>query len=117
MSFYEPSVTMTINIELKPDEERALIERARTSGRDLTGYVHQVLEQHLWTTQPETGPEGSANGGSLTLDDLIDWEAIESCAREVEGQDVPSIEEVRQRLAKIPGSMAQAVIEEIEERF
>jgi putative addiction module CopG family antidote len=52
-----------------------------------------------------------------TLLQLIDWEAIESCAREVEGKDVPSIEEVRRMLAKIPGSMAQAVIEEREERF
>ena len=108
---------MTINIELKPDEERALLERARASGRDLAGYVHQVLEQHLGTPEPEGGPGESANGAGLTLKDLIDWEAIESCAREVEGKDVPSIEEVRQRLAKIPGSMAQAVIEEREERF
>jgi Arc/MetJ-type ribon-helix-helix transcriptional regulator len=52
-----------------------------------------------------------------TPEDLIDWEAIESCAREVEGKDVPSIEEVRQRLSKIPGSMAQVVIEEREDRF
>jgi Arc/MetJ-type ribon-helix-helix transcriptional regulator len=52
-----------------------------------------------------------------TLEDLIDWAAIESCAREVEGKDVPSIEKVRQMLSKIPGSMAQAVIEEREERF
>ena len=50
-------------------------------------------------------------------DELIDWEAIESCSREVEGKDVPSIEEVRHRLSKISGSMAQAVIEEREERF
>ncbi len=52
-----------------------------------------------------------------TLQQLIDWEAIESCAREVEGKDVPSIEEVRRMLQKIPGSMAQAVIEDREERF
>ena len=58
-----------------------------------------------------------ANGAELILKDLIDWEAIESCAREVEGKDVPSIEEVRQRLAKISGSMAQVVIEERDERF
>ncbi len=38
------------------------------------------------------------------------------CARELEGKDVPSIEEVRRFLAKIPGSMAQAVIEERENR-
>jgi putative addiction module CopG family antidote len=52
-----------------------------------------------------------------TLQQLIDWEAIESCARELEGKDIPPIEEVRRMLAKIPGSMAQAVIEEREERF
>jgi Arc/MetJ-type ribon-helix-helix transcriptional regulator len=52
-----------------------------------------------------------------TLPELIDWEAIESCAREVEGKNIPSLEEVRRMLAKIPGSMAQAVIDEREERF
>jgi Arc/MetJ-type ribon-helix-helix transcriptional regulator len=51
-----------------------------------------------------------------TLEDLIDYEAIEYCAREVEGKQVPSIEEVRQMLSKIPGSMARAVIEEREDR-
>ena len=55
--------------------------------------------------------------GKAALQQLIDWEAIESCAREVEGKGVPSIEEIRRMLAKIPGSMAQAVIEEREERF
>ena len=69
------------------------------------------------TKQPESGPEESANGAAPTLKDLIDWEAIESCACVVEGKDVPSIEEVRQMLSKIPGSMAQVVIEEREDRF
>ncbi len=57
------------------------------------------------------------DGRKSTLQELIDWEAIESCACEVEGKEVPSIEAVRRVLAKIPGSMAQAVIEEREERF
>lgn len=34
---------MTINIERKPDEERALHERAKLSGRDLADYVHQHI--------------------------------------------------------------------------
>ncbi len=51
------------------------------------------------------------------LDDLIDHEAIETCARNVEGKDLPSIEEVRRILSKIPGSTAQAVIEDREDRF
>jgi putative addiction module CopG family antidote len=63
--------------------------------------------------------DGSRAGDAekATPEDLIDWDAIESCAREVEGKDVPSIEEVRRMLSKISGSMAQAVIEEREDRF
>jgi antitoxin (DNA-binding transcriptional repressor) of toxin-antitoxin stability system len=38
---------MAINIELRPDEERALSERARGSGRDVTEYVHQILQRHI----------------------------------------------------------------------
>ena len=38
---------MTINIELGPEEERALAQRARMSGRDLTDYVHQILQHHI----------------------------------------------------------------------
>ena len=54
--------TMTINIELGPDEEEALSQRARGSGRDLTEYVHQILQEHLRsaagrtrTTPPDPG--------------------------------------------------------------
>ena len=96
---------MTINIELGPEEERALLERARISGRDLAGYVRRILQEHI-------RPPGQGSG----QEDLIDYEAIESCAREVEGKDIPSIEEVRAALSKIPGSMAQVVIEEREDR-
>jgi len=52
-----------------------------------------------------------------TLEDLTDYEAIESCARQIEGKDVPSIEEVRRILSKMPGSIAQAVVEERADRF
>ena len=62
--------------------------------------------------------DGCRAGGTekSTPEDPIDYEAIEYCAREVEGKDVPSIGEVRQTLSKIHGSMAQAVIEEREDR-
>jgi hypothetical protein len=113
----ELKTTMTIHIELQPEEEQALLERARMSGNDLAGYIHQILQGHLRTSKPEGDELEPGNGPTSTSDDLIDWEAIESCAREVQGKDVPSIEEVRQILSKIPGSMAQAVIEEREDRF
>ena len=38
---------MTINIELRPEEERVLRERARQSGRDVSEYVHLVLKEHI----------------------------------------------------------------------
>ena len=103
---------MTIHIELGPDEERALTQRARGSGRDLTEYVHQILQEHIRATPDYE--RGTAT--PPTLDDLIDYEAIASCARAIEGQAVPSLDEVRRALATIPGSMAQAVIEEREDR-
>jgi hypothetical protein len=43
----EPRPIMTIQIELRPDEERELRELARASGRDLSEYVHQLLTEHL----------------------------------------------------------------------
>jgi predicted DNA-binding antitoxin AbrB/MazE fold protein len=50
------------------------------------------------------------------LSDLLDTEFIEWCARKSKG-DVPSIEEARQILSKIKGSMADVIIAEREERF
>ncbi len=54
------------------------------------------------------------NGNPLA--DLLDTEFIEWCARKSEG-DVPSIEDVRQMLSKIKGSMADVIIAERDERF
>lgn len=48
---------------------------------------------------------------------LIDYEAIAYCEREVEGKDVPSLEELRRTLSKITGSMAKVVIEERADRL
>src|SRR5689334_13927836 len=96
---------MTIKIELRPDEERVLREHARRSGRDLADYVHGVLQTHI--QQAEGTDEATP-----ALDGLIDHEAVESCAREIEGQDIPSLEEVRAATAMIHDSMTRVVIEE-----
>ena len=50
------------------------------------------------------------------LADLLDTEFMEWCTRKTAG-DVPSIEEVRQMLSKIKGSMADVIIAERDERF
>lgn len=38
---------MTITIELRPDDEQVLRERARESGRELPEYVQHILEEHV----------------------------------------------------------------------
>ncbi len=38
---------MTITIDLRPEDEQVLRERARESGRELTEYVRHVLEEHI----------------------------------------------------------------------
>jgi hypothetical protein len=101
---------MTITIEFRPEEARALLERARVSGRDLAAYVHQVLQEHLRTPEPQSGPDEAANGATPTLEDLIDWEAIASCEKEAD--DSITLEEVRAATSKIKDSMARVVIEE-----
>jgi hypothetical protein len=101
---------MTITIELRPDEERALLERARVSGSDLAGYIHQVLQRHLRTPGPDGALDEAANGAAPTLEDLIDWEAIASCEKEAD--DTVTLEEVRAATSKVKDSMTRVVIEE-----
>jgi len=74
-----------------------------------------VLQEAVRRFQQDDQP-GPGSDEKAVAEDLIDYEAIKYCARELEGKDVPSIDEVRRFLAKIPGSMAQAVIEERETR-
>src|SRR5262249_61469118 len=48
---------MTITIELRPEDELVLRERARTSGRELPEYVRRVLEEHIRSIpRPEAAP-------------------------------------------------------------
>ena len=108
---------MTIHIELKPEEERALLEQARLSGRDPEQYVQKLIRDHI-----QAAPEANARGEDIaeataTLDDLIDHEFVADCARETQGKDIPTIEEVRRMLSKIPGSLAEEIIAEREDRF
>ena len=94
---------MTINIELKPDEERALLERARLSGRDPGQYVQNLIRDHI-----QASPHGSAP--DAILDDLIDHEFLAYC--ETEADDTVTLEEVLEATSKIKDSMARVVIEE-----
>jgi len=64
--------------------------------------------QHLTFMLPEHGAEVEPGEED---EDLRQW-----CAEQA-GEQVPSLEEVRQTLSKIPGSMADVVIAERAERF
>ena len=64
--------------------------------------------QHLTLMLPENGAEVEPFEED---EDLRQW-----CAEQA-GEKVPSLEEVRQSLSKIPGSMADVVIAERDERF
>ena len=64
--------------------------------------------QHLTLMLPENGAEVEPFEED---EDLRQW-----CAEQA-GEKVPSLEEVRQTLSKIPGSMADVVISERAERF
>jgi hypothetical protein len=115
-NFLEPRPATTIHIELRPDEEQAFIERARVSGHELADYIHQVLEEHLRVSGKPTCRDRTAAGATLILEDLIDDEAIASCA--VEADDRISLEAVRAATSRIKDSMVRVVIEdERAERF
>jgi hypothetical protein len=101
---------MTIHIELKPEEERVFLEHARLSGRDPARYARQIIRDHIGSLPREIGP------ANLTLDDLIDHEFIAACT-EPNGENAPTIEEVRKILAKVPGSLSEDIIADREDRF
>ena len=63
--------------------------------------------QRLTLILPENGPE---------LEHLVEDEDLHQWCAEQAGEQVPSIEEVRQILSQIPGSMADVVISERDER-
>ena len=51
----EPRRVMTVTIDLSPDEERRLQERATQLGQDLTGYVRRLIHEDLKGPSPKSG--------------------------------------------------------------
>lgn len=100
---------MTIHIELRPEEERALLERARLSGRDPVQYAQQIIRDHIGTPANEPAREEAAEA-KPALDDLIDHEFVAYCTRE--GDERVTLEEVLEATSKIEDSMARVIIEE-----
>jgi hypothetical protein len=101
---------MTLNIELGPDEEKALLERARLSGRDPAHYVQELLRDHIRAALREGAEDAVSPRPAATLDDLIDREFVAYCEREAD--DTVTLDEVRASTSKFNHSMARVIIEE-----
>ncbi len=99
---------MVIHIELAPAEEAALIARAQLCGRDPSDHVHQLIRDDL-ASADQVRDEAVANRRKPTPEDLLDHEFIAQCAK-VDSREVPSVDEVRRALAKIPGALSEEII-------
>jgi hypothetical protein len=64
--------------------------------------------QHVMFLLPENAAE---------LEQFVEDDDVRQWCGEQAGEHVPSLEDVRQMLSKIPGSMADVVIAERDERF
>jgi hypothetical protein len=100
---------MTINVHLGPEEERALLDRARESGHDPAQYVQKLIRDDI-RSRPPASSRGEASRSEATIDDLIDHDVVAYCEREAD--DSVTLEEVRAATSKIKDSMARVIIEE-----
>ena len=84
---------MTIDLKLTPDEERILLEQARLTGQDPVQYAREIIRERI----------SQATGSAPIREDLIDYGFVAGSVRETKGRDdIPTIEEVRAILAKVP---------------
>ncbi|MGH9802876.1 MAG: hypothetical protein ACRD82_21120 [Blastocatellia bacterium] len=98
------SATITIPVEL----EQQVLGKAIANGQQLEEFVLNTLRKAVTTL-----PASTANG---TIDDSwLDVEYMATCDKEAD----PSVtlESVQQILAKLPGSLADDIIAERDERF
>jgi hypothetical protein len=91
---------VTIRIDLTPDEERALLEQARLSGRDPAQYAHDIIRGYV----------SQAQGAASALESLLDHDFLAYCEREADNE--VTLEEVLEATSKIQDSMARVIIEE-----
>ena len=94
---------MSITLTLPVDVENRIRRQATEAKKPVEEVALGLIVQGLYP-QPSTGDES-----------FLDIEFMDACKREAD----PSVtlEDVRRILAKIPGSLADAINEEREERF
>ena len=93
---------MAMNVpDLSAEDQQTLSELATKSRDDmLRQAVHSYLERAAQLEEE---------------DDELDLACIQWCAEQLEGQPPPSLEEVRQELSTIKGSLAAEIITERDE--
>lgn len=94
---------MSLTITLPAELEAKVTEAAARDGRQPFDYILDAINHAV-----------QANHGA-SLDEMLDWDCIQE-AQAVADPTV-TLEDVRKALSKIPGSMAEAIIAEREERF
>lgn len=85
------------------------------SGQDPAEYAGRILRDVIAGTL-RTGNQDCSSNRESWDEDLIDHDFIEECGRD-KGIEVPSVEDVRQALAKLPGSLAEQIIADREDRL
>jgi hypothetical protein len=100
---------MTIDIQLRPEEEHALLDRARQSGQGPAEYVQKLIRDDI-QSHPGSRKGGETCARESTIDDFIDHEFVAYCEREAD--DSVTLEEVLATTSKMKDSMARVIIEE-----
>jgi hypothetical protein len=102
-------MSATITITIPPDLEQQMRGKAKASGQQLEEFALDALRKATEAPSLALPPSGAED------DSWLDVEYMTACGKEAD----PSVtlESVRQILAKIPGSLADDVIAERDERF
>ncbi len=112
---------MTITIDLRPEQERRLAERATQAGQDIATYVHHLIDRDIGTESFDTvlAPvRRDFEESGMTDDDLaalVD-EAREDIWRETQAKEeglIPSARPVVERLRRSGMYLSDEVIREV----
>ncbi len=99
---------MSATIIIPAELEQQILGKASASGQKLEEFVLSTLRKAITTPLQPT-----ANGA--TDDSWLDIEYMAACTKEADSS--VTLDSVRRILAKIPGSLADDIIAERDERF
>ncbi len=93
----DPNELSTKTLEALTD----LAEESGKNGKDLTTALREAADALKSRPSPE--------------EDWIDTEYLQWCEEELKGKEIPSLDEVRQALSSIPGSLSDEIVAERDE--